>query len=159
MPAASASALDIHWSGLLDQLLQALDPYTSARAAGVLVRRRNVGDAWPGISNVADISDVALRRRIQGADGWLGQIAGALLPARSPAGDVLPVGQAPHGADLAAARGGDPRPSDGDLPSTVANRAGIQAPQERSGSTSLNFPRPCHGPELAAGCWRISSWL
>ena len=46
--------------------------------------------AWAGISGVAQLSDVALRRRLRSACAWLGQIAGALLSARSPARDGIP---------------------------------------------------------------------
>ena len=88
---------------------------TTARTSGALVRRRSVQDgatllrlalahgpgglslrsaaAWAGISGVAQLSDVALRRRVRGAAGWLGQIAGALLAARSPAGSAIPAGR------------------------------------------------------------------
>ena len=112
MPAAPASALDPHWPALLSRLSRVLDLDASARAAGALVRRRNVGDAatllrltlargpgglsfrsaaaWAGISGVAQLSDVALRRRLRDAGEWLGQIAGALLTARSPARDNAP---------------------------------------------------------------------
>lgn len=49
-----------------------------------------VVSAWAGISGVAELSDVALRRRVRGAGEWLGQIAGALLASRSAARDGLP---------------------------------------------------------------------
>lgn len=44
---------------------------------------------WAGASGVAELSDVALRRRLRGAAGWLGQIAGALLTARLPSEHVV----------------------------------------------------------------------
>ena len=108
MPVASRSAfrLDPHWPALLERLAGVLDLDASARTSGALLRRRNVGDSatllrlalahgpgglslrsaatWAGASGVADLSDVALRRRIRGAASWLGQIAGALLSARMP---------------------------------------------------------------------------
>lgn len=108
MSHVAASSLDPHWPPLLEQLSQVLDLDASARATGALVRRRAVGDAatllrlalahgpgglslrsaaaWAGLSGVAQLSDVALRRRLRGAAGWLGQIAGALLSTRSAVG-------------------------------------------------------------------------
>ncbi len=112
MPTAPASSLDPYWPALLARLSPVVDLEASARGAGALVRRRNVGDAatllrlalahgpgglslrsaaaWAGISGVAQLSDVALRRRLRGACAWLGQIAGALLSARSPARGGIP---------------------------------------------------------------------
>ena len=111
----SESCLDPHWQALLDRLSALLNLDASARTSGAIVRLRNVGDAatllrlalahgpgglslrsaaaWAGVSGVAQLSDVALRRRIRGAAEWLGQIAGALLSARSPADDVVPTGR------------------------------------------------------------------
>lgn len=101
----SDTRLDPHWSALLKRLSGVLDLDASARASRALVRRRNVSDGatllrlalahgpgglslrsaalWAGTSGVAELSDVALRRRLRGAADWLGQIAGALLSARS----------------------------------------------------------------------------
>ena len=45
MPAAPASVLDLHWPALLSRLSRVLDLDASARAAGALVRRCNVGDS------------------------------------------------------------------------------------------------------------------
>ena len=109
MSAATASSYDPHWPALLERLSGVLDLEASARATGALVRRRAVGDAatllrlalahgpgglslrsaaaWAGVSGVAQLSDVALRRRLRGATAWLGQVAGALLSARAAAGD------------------------------------------------------------------------
>lgn len=78
-----------------------LDLDASARASGALQRRRAVADgatllrlalahgpgglslrsaaAWAGVSGVAALSDVALRKRLRGAADWLGLVAGALL--------------------------------------------------------------------------------
>lgn len=107
----SGSRLDPHWPALLARLSGVLDLDASARTSGALVRRRNVGDAatllrlalahgpgglslrsaatWAGASGVAELSDVALRRRLRGAADWLGQIAGALLTARLPSEHVV----------------------------------------------------------------------
>ena len=104
MSVASAPSLNPNWPAMLGQLSRVLDLDASARAAGALVRRRNIGDAathlrlaladgpgglslrsaaaWAGISGVAHLSDVALRRLIRGASEWLGQVAGALLVVR-----------------------------------------------------------------------------
>jgi len=54
--------------------------------------------AWAGVSGVAQLSDVALRRRVRGAAEWLGQIAGALLSARSPSEDAIPARRRLHAA-------------------------------------------------------------
>ncbi len=86
MPTVPALPLDPHWPALLERLSQVLDLEASARAVGALMRRRNVSDAatllrlalaqgpgglslrsaaaWAGISGVAQLSDVALRRRL-----------------------------------------------------------------------------------------------
>lgn len=100
MTAAVTSSFNSHWPGLLERLSGVLDLEASARATGALMRRRAVGDAATllrlalahdpgGLSGVAQLSDVALRRRLRGATAWLGQIAGALLSARAAAGDSV----------------------------------------------------------------------
>lgn len=38
---------------------------------------------WAGSNDIAQISDVALLKRLRGAADWLGEIAGALLPTSS----------------------------------------------------------------------------
>jgi hypothetical protein len=107
MQSASPAPLDIasRWTDLINRLPPDLDLQQSARASGALQRRRKVSDAatllrlalahgpgslslrsaaaWAGLTGVAQLSDVALRRRIRGAADWLGQIAGALLAQRS----------------------------------------------------------------------------
>lgn len=114
MQSASPAPLDIasRWTDLIARLPPDLDLEQSARASGALRRRRKVGDAstlfrlalahgpgalslrsaaaWAGLTGVAQLSDVALRRRIRGAADWLGQIAGSLLAQRSATGDKLP---------------------------------------------------------------------
>lgn len=114
MQIASPATLDIasRWTDLIARLPPDLDLEQSARLSGALRRRRKVGDAatllrlalahgpgalslrsaaaWAGLTGVAQLSDVALRRRLRGAVDWLGQIAGALLSQRSATGDELP---------------------------------------------------------------------
>ena len=80
-----------------------LDLDASARASGALQGRRAVADGatllhlalvhgpgglslrsaagWAGVSGVAALSDLALRKRLRGAADWLGLVAGALLRA------------------------------------------------------------------------------
>jgi hypothetical protein len=45
---------------------------------------------WAGLTGVAQLSDVALRKRLRAAANWLGQIAGALLAQRSATIEGLP---------------------------------------------------------------------
>jgi Transposase DDE domain len=100
----TASAVEPHWPALLARLSGVLDLDASARASGALRRRRAVADgatllrlalahgpgglslrsaaAWAGVSGVAALSDVALRKRLRGAADWLGQVAGALLDSK-----------------------------------------------------------------------------
>jgi Transposase DDE domain len=100
------------WRDLIARFPPGLDLEQSARSSGALRRRRNVGDAgtllrlalahgpgalslrsaaaWAGLTGVAQLSDVALRRRLRGAADWLGQIAGALLTQRSATAEGLP---------------------------------------------------------------------
>lgn len=102
----ASTTIDPHWPALLERLAGVLDLEASARASGALLRRRAVADAatllrlalahgpgglslrsaaaWAGLAGVASLSDVALRKRLRGAAGWLGRIAGALLPQRCP---------------------------------------------------------------------------
>ena len=97
----TASVVDPHWPTLLQRLSGMVDLDASARASGALRRRRAVADgvtllrlalahgpgglslrsaaAWAGVSGVAALSDVALRKRLRGAADWLGLVAGALL--------------------------------------------------------------------------------
>lgn len=114
MQSASPAPLDIasRWTDLVVRLPPDLDLEQSARAGGALQRRRKVVDAatllrlalahgpgglslrsaaaWAGLTDIAHLSDVALRRRSRGAADWLGQTAGALLSQRSATGDELP---------------------------------------------------------------------
>ena len=114
MQSASPAPLDIvsRWADLITRLPPDLDLEQSARASGALQRRRKVSDAatllrlalahgpgalslrsaaaWAGLTDIAHLSDVTLRRRIRGAADWLGQIAGALLAQRSTTRDELP---------------------------------------------------------------------
>lgn len=114
MQAASLTTLDIasQWTDLIARLPPSLDLEQSARISGALRRRRKVGDAatlfrlalahgpgslslrsaadWARLTGVAQLSDVALRRRLRGAADWLGQIAGALLSQRSATAEGLP---------------------------------------------------------------------
>lgn len=105
-----ASAVDPHWPALLRRLSGVLDLDASARASGALRRRRAVAEGatllrlalahgpgglslrsaagWAGVSGVAALSDVALRKRLRGAADWLGVVAGALL--RTAANDAAP---------------------------------------------------------------------
>ena len=114
MQTASLPPVDTasQWADLIARLPPGLDLEQSARSSGALRRRRNVGDAgtllrlglahgpgalslrsaaaWAGLTGVAQLSDVALRRRLRGAADWLGQIAGALLSHRSPSAESPP---------------------------------------------------------------------
>jgi Transposase DDE domain len=113
----TASVVDPHWPALLQRLSGALNLDASARASGALRRRRAVADGatllrlalahgpgglslrsaagWAGVSGVAALSDVALRKRLRGAADWLGQVAGTLLrtAAASTAGAALLAGR------------------------------------------------------------------
>ena len=100
---------------LIARLPFGLDLEQSSRDSRALRRRRKVGDAgtllrlalargpgalslrsaaaWAGLTGVAQLSDVTLRRPIRGAADWLGQIAGALLSQRSSTAEGLPATQ------------------------------------------------------------------
>ena len=114
MQAPSPPTLGIasRWTDLTVRLPPGLDLDQSARRSGALRRRRNVQDAetllrlalahgpgglslrsaaaWAGLTGIAQLSDVALRRRLRGAADWLGYIAGALLSQRPATAEVLP---------------------------------------------------------------------
>ena len=82
----------------------------SARAAGALTRRRGVRDgasllrlglgygpggmslrdaaAWAQMQGIAEVSDVALLKRLRGAADWFGALAGQALAGRAEAGDI-----------------------------------------------------------------------
>lgn len=92
----------------MSRLSQTIDLDATAREMGALVRRRSVADAatllrlalaygpgamslrsaaaWAGLNDVANLSDVALLKRLRGAADWLGVIAGALLEKAVPEG-------------------------------------------------------------------------
>lgn len=111
-PSRPTPGIVSHWTDLIARLPPDLDLDQSARSSGALRRRRNVQDAetllrlalahgpgalslrsaaaWAGLTGVAQLSDVALRRRLRGAADWLGQIAGTLLSQRSATAEVLP---------------------------------------------------------------------
>ena len=95
---------DAELSTLLKRLPAALDLEASARRSGALRRRRGVRDAasllrlalsygacgqslrgtaaWAEVSEVAQLSDVALLKRLRGAADWLGEIVGAIVSER-----------------------------------------------------------------------------
>ncbi|MGE3740447.1 MAG: transposase [Geminicoccaceae bacterium] len=91
----------VAWPSLLARLRELVDLEGSARACGALRRRRGVADAgvllrlalvyggtklslrgtaaWAAAAGVAELSDVALLYRLQGAEGWLGWLVRELL--------------------------------------------------------------------------------
>ena len=101
---------DDGWSGVLSRIgtIEELD--ATARAAGALTRRRGVRDgasllrlglgygpggmslresaAWAQMQGIAEVSDVALLKRLRGAAGWFGQLAGKVLAGRAEACDL-----------------------------------------------------------------------
>ncbi|MGQ0565641.1 MAG: transposase [Gemmobacter sp.] len=101
---------DDGWSGVLSRIgtADALD--ASARASGALTRRRGVRDgasllrlglgygpggmslreaaAWAQMRGIAEVSDVALLKRLRGAADWFGTLAGQVLAGRAAAGDI-----------------------------------------------------------------------
>ncbi len=173
----SASRLDPHWPALLERLSGVLDLDASARTSGALVRRRNVGDAatllrlalahgpgglslrsaatWAGASGVAELSDVALRRRLRKAADWLGQIAGALLSARLSSEHVVSTERLRivDGSSISHAGANG----------AVLHGPGMQAqlPQPRSGvrrcGRRSGVPTPACGTMIAAAGWRWAS--
>jgi hypothetical protein len=76
----------VHDSGTLFRLALAHGP------GGLSLRS---AASWAGLTSVAQLSDVALRRRLRGAATWLGQIAGALLSQRSSSAAKLLSGRLP----------------------------------------------------------------
>lgn len=93
--------IDPDWQKLISKLSTVIDLDKTVRASGALLRRRIVRDgatllrlalaygsgsmslrsaaAWAGLNDVAELSDVALLKRLRGSADWLGDIAGALL--------------------------------------------------------------------------------
>jgi len=98
---ASDWALGENWASLEAALVRRLDLDGTAAASGALVRRRGIDRAatllrlalayggtnlslrgtafWAKAAGVADVSDVALMYRLQGAEGWLAGLVEALL--------------------------------------------------------------------------------
>lgn len=98
------SPIDTEFSKLLSRLPAGLDLDGTARESGALVRRRAVKDgasllrlafgyavcgfslrgaaAWAALGAVAQLSDVALLKRLRGAADWLGTIVAAILSER-----------------------------------------------------------------------------
>src|SRR5918998_4637184 len=96
-----ASSLDARWPSLVTAISEAIDPGTTARSNGALVRRREIrgaegllrlasaygpgglspppAAAWAGVGGPADPPDTALMRRLCDAADWLGGVAGAVL--------------------------------------------------------------------------------
>ena len=94
-------ASGVAWPSLLARLRDLVDLEGSARDCGALRRRRGVADAgvllrlalvyggtklslrgtvaWAAAAGVADLSDVALLYRLQGAESWLGWLVRELL--------------------------------------------------------------------------------
>ena len=101
-------SFEADWQQLISKINSCIDLDASARASNALVRKRCIGDAatllrlalaygpggmslrsaaaWAGLNDIAQLSDVALLKRLRGAADWLGEIAGALLPASSSFG-------------------------------------------------------------------------
>jgi hypothetical protein len=111
MQPASSLSLDAQWPDLLAAVSAAIDPDTTARTSGALMRRREIRSAeallrlalaygpgglslrsaaaWVGVSGLADLSDTAVMNRLRRASAWLGEIAGA-LPRRATAAPPTP---------------------------------------------------------------------
>jgi IS4 transposase len=104
---------DAGWRHLVERLGELIDLEATARARGALRRRREVGSAedllrlafafvlgrlslrslaaWAAEREIADLSDVALLKRLKGSAEWLGDLAAAALGALQPeAGVGLP---------------------------------------------------------------------
>ena len=101
---AVSPLLTDQWSALLQTLPSSLDLELTARATGALVRRREIQraadllrlalvyavcdwslrlvGAWATLTGIAALSDVAVRKRLQHCQQWLGQILVALLQTR-----------------------------------------------------------------------------
>jgi hypothetical protein len=102
----TSPGLDQLWPAVLARISGVFDLECSARTSGALQRRREVRDgatllrlalahgpgglslrsaaSWAGMTGIARLSDVALRKRLRGCSEWLGEIAGALLNPPSP---------------------------------------------------------------------------
>jgi len=106
---------DLGWSELAERFPTGLDLAASAREYGAFMRPRGVGSAecllrlaliygttslslrgtatWAEAKGLAQLSDVALLGRLQGADAWLGNIVAALLSAALPPPGGVPKGK------------------------------------------------------------------
>jgi hypothetical protein len=100
----SERTLDIGWERLLRRLGSLSTLEASAKRCGALVRRREIrgaGDllrlalaygpcrmslrstaSWASIAGIAELSDVAVLKRLRGCAGWLEEVAGGLLAGR-----------------------------------------------------------------------------
>lgn len=104
------------WRGLVERLGELIDLETTARERGALRRRRAVGSAedllrlafafvlgrlslrslaaWSAEQGIAELSDVALLKRLKNSADWLGDLCAAALGATRPeAGLGLPDGR------------------------------------------------------------------
>lgn len=95
---------DLGWQELLSAFPASLDLTSSARSSGALRRRRGISDgaallrmalaygpggmslrqaaAWASVAGVADISDVAVMKRLRGCAPWLEHLCGEVLAQR-----------------------------------------------------------------------------
>ncbi|WP_109614978.1 IS4 family transposase [Pseudaminobacter salicylatoxidans] len=102
-----AFSLDDDWSRVLARIGKPADLNASARNAGALIRRREVRDAatllrlglgygpggmslreaaaWAQIQGIAELSDVALLKRLRRSADWFGMLAGQALADRAGA--------------------------------------------------------------------------
>jgi hypothetical protein len=114
------------WPALLTALPAGFDLEGTARASGAFRRARGIKDAaallrvalayggsdlslretsaWAEAAGVAQVSDVALQKRLRHADGWLGQVLQALLAARLAAVDGTGAAEPGPGAGLGRRR-------------------------------------------------------
>lgn len=102
---------------LMSKLSGLIDLEATARSCGALLRRRQISDAgtllrlalaygpggkslrsaaaWAGGLGIAQLSNVALLKRLRGCADWLGEIAGALVRHAAQAGEALDAGAEP----------------------------------------------------------------
>ncbi len=107
------------WPSLLAALPAGFDLAAMARASGAFCRARGIKDAaallrvalayggsdlslreasaWAEAAGVAQVSDVALQKRLRRADSWLGQVLQALLAARLAAVEGIEAEAGPDG--------------------------------------------------------------
>jgi hypothetical protein len=94
----TSPGLDQLWPAVLARISGVLDLEYSARTSRALQRRREVRDgatllrlalahgpgglslrsaaSWAGVTGIAQLSDVALRKRLRGCSEWLSEIEG-----------------------------------------------------------------------------------